>query len=1005
MRVRVYRHGLGKDGRTLADRNFSFSFTERVNGSPWHSMSCRVGASVHEALSDDFLPEVSDWIALESSPGRARMLGRVDHVSVEGGVGTATANVTAVGFLDAARANDVVMVPLARQETVGTMFEFTQWFEEVINPCINTLITSGRVGPFLQKLVRALVRMKLPPTLSSLNLGDLIYVMHQHGSDFGSAEYIGSPRVMDPVRGMDIGGVRSFLKTTGKVIELLTGTFAASHSLIELFPTLEPVPESGPGSVGGYSGAFKFELDVGGNVVGEGLPDPVLGNYLGVVYRIKPWRTKPLSHAVFNNESLHDSPPGPTSQPKLPSSSVFLTPQTFPNDATFFDLVTWPDRGGRVVAPPLTFSAHRGNDSIANAATAWVPMQGGDEARFFDVMGLPIIDNPKLLERDGLRLAAATWPFLPPPGSHNGAVDDNTLFAFIQRIAAQVFQFYQPASALWTGSFAVGLDLGIRAGEVVRIPLKGELFQVYVDEVEHNVVSGGDGTVMGTTRVSFSRGAWQDSPVRDVRIKLPKITESKPSPKPTSNVRHLGIIFAGVEHKIVLDWDFVLKDVFIVPNPSPTVQQSIQKVYGTGLQWATQVGTRTHSTVIAPISSTVTGDITVPVKTEDRLFIWGDDVPKGSQIQDLRVGLNIDRDPYGVQVAAPATIMPGAFAFDPAEVAAKGGPGPGWQILAATGEKHGLSRPGVEDLAIRLDEQTPVGERFFDLRDASQIRSVVIHAPGGGLGVTAYGSVATTFRKNFEKAEVSLRSATDSETRKAALALAVSAHFVIDRKGCIWQLQDALRYAIHTASGDSDYVNKTSISIELVVPAGATTRAIANGTADKRHIFTRDSIVQRRNERYEYPDPDPTPIPAGGDVDCQRGGVFPEGGRVPLCTMLQDNQPSYVICEVQPSRAQYRALGALLTAIKAQCPNFALEFPKQEGLAEFNWKHLNRNAAGGFDAATMPAGVYIHACLSESTDPGGTHTDYLGLNRARVLKYAAKTVDQTAADRAQGDKV
>lgn len=991
MRISIMRHGKDGGDRTLADRDFAFSFTESVHGPPWHKLSATLGVGFAEALRTNILPSVRDWIALEDEPGHACMIGRVSSPLAQAHGGpypSSSVVIEAEGFLDAVRANDIVSSPGARNETVSTLFAYDDWAEKVFANYVDKTFSFGNLGGALQTLVSTVVRMRMPGAFGQRNLGDLIQVLHAVSGE-GSAAKIGSPRVLDEVRGYDIGGLRSFLKTRGKVTELLTGTFAPSELLIEMFPSLEPVPSNRINKAPAASSGSFSDTDIAGIPV-------VLGNYLTIVYRLKPWRVRALTDAARQRvvdpkgQSLTSDPFGGS-----PLKQPFFTPQTYPGDPSMFDRVTWTESNAITIANPFSMSARKSNNDIVNAAGAWLSAMGSsDELSMFEALGLPILDSAEAIERDGLRVASATWPFLPSPGSDSGGVRESDLLAFIQRLAAQVLQFYQPAADLYSGSFDVGLDLRIRAGEIVKVPVDdGEPMAVYVEAVKHDGHSDDSGVVTGTTSVTYSRGAWaspEGRKIRDVSILLPAIQASEAvSEGSDAGGRHSGVIFNGVEHAIVLNWPFTVDDAMVVPDPSPTTKTTVQNIYGSGVQWATVVESKKTFSTIYPSLTGVAASIEAPVETQDRLFIFGDDRPMSAEIK-RRVGLNLDAQPLGVKTSLGNAVKPGAFAVTTINVGGTPVSLPAqWPLVAATGEEYGAWRPNLEKLALEINAKTGTQT----IRNAEDITMVVIHSPGSGLHTTAHSVAINTYAKHYKDALTAINAAGSDPTRqRIALGLAVGVQFIIDRKGCVWQLMDALRYCAHSLgafdvdAGESpDYVNQHSIGIDIIVPSRDVTRT--------------EVEALRVKDRLEMPALDGPVSTSGPDRDSILGGTLPYGCIVPVNVnragvstpsgsgVYQSFSGHYP----QPSRQQYRALGALLTAIKMQCPNFQIRFPAGPGALQpasipegqnFYWTAIKPNTTGFYDATTLPAGIYIHGCLDKN------RTDHLGLNRQRTLAYA-----------------
>ena len=451
------------------------------------------------------LPAPGDWLVLRDA--RTNVALQVANVApVEPGLNVAGARVetkvtqvSADTWFDYLERLNVYMVDRA---TVGTLFSDEDYSQIIAEA--GALGTNGKIGAVLARVLERLTNVLLPASLTGQTLGAGVRVVF----DAETAERYARGRVVEPikgtnVRGLDTGGLKG--DWTGvSVLDLLLGTFWQARQMVELFPSIEPqrrgahvawVPHgsglrlgSAVGAAPSGGSAWEEAADRGG--------DMALGANLTLVYRIVPWRVRPLRdvvHVVGGGENRGLDP-------------AF--------DQNKFGGVTWHPESARVVTADEIVSI--GNPvADSNRINAVTADMGASETHHYTLAaeaGLPIWDAESVRQH-GLRLYNPSWPFDSAVGTRM------SVNAVVRTVAAQAAQFMFGAERFMSGSATLNhLRRDIRQGEIVRFDLhRTKVLTAYVDRVQHVVTASA--AIEGTTTVFFSRGLF-DERLRDVQVSI-----------------------------------------------------------------------------------------------------------------------------------------------------------------------------------------------------------------------------------------------------------------------------------------------------------------------------------------------------------------------------------------------------------------------------------------------------------------------------------------------------
>lgn len=539
--IEIHRHG-----RLEVDRDITAFVTKAVwsrsLSAPWQSLSVTWKAPLGDSFSR-VLP--GDWLVfrvLSSSIQLGAMLCRV--TKIRGGTQMAGAthistpsSFEAVGWW-AFLSKTKVFTPTGWTESTGTLFSMKDWWEKIVATDVD--IFQGRIGDSLARLFRVLAAVKLPESLTGgtpLTLGDVVPVVHNKET----RDRFAANRVVESV---DIGGgppgylAPTWVMSQASVGDFITGAYVPEPMLMELFPSFEPLAGQPP-SQQSFAGEALYEL---------------LGGWETLIYRIKPFRTRPLREsAVAWAEYKHTetekqmvqalaasalSPARALARAATEAAEKFTAPtNTRVNLLTsaFFREVTWDYL--KAVSIPLrmvrSFDAELNDERRLNCATIQLSLDGSETFTAWPQAGLPIRYDEEI-RRHGLRLAMPHWTFTFPPKieapddqmSYADKISPNTsvdFLSYLRTIAAQYMQFYKNHHLYGEGSVSInftealnateGADalridqvLKLKPGEILSIDFAKEPYFAYTETIRHTFTVHDGGIESADTSISFSHG-------------------------------------------------------------------------------------------------------------------------------------------------------------------------------------------------------------------------------------------------------------------------------------------------------------------------------------------------------------------------------------------------------------------------------------------------------------------------------------------------------------------
>lgn len=396
----------------------------------------------------------------------------------------------------------IMSTDIPNGRSVGTLFQIGDWLSLVGE----FAASSDRLaGELMARVFRALARIRLPESLGGGFLGDEIPIVYNATTAEAFApEYAN----LDPV---DTGLLLPqtitplFQQRSLSVGTALTSLFLPEPLIVEVIPALT-----------------------------EGGTEPYspLANALGrrpvLVYRIKPFRTLPLSQAAvsktyYSFEDIEaaarvvadDDERGKRlkqvaearNTARRNNREVLIT-------QGMFSRVSFNSADPSVVvgipADMVSSLSRASSDSArVNATTIDIVPGGVSGIESSDTADLPIFDDGEV-EKHGLRIHKSAWSFY--------ARDSRASEAYYRSVAAQVMQFQGKAHLLETGTlglrYARAVDaettrpeLDIRPGVWFRLKLEQvEEYYGYCTVVQHRLTQLPDGRKTAETTVRFERG-------------------------------------------------------------------------------------------------------------------------------------------------------------------------------------------------------------------------------------------------------------------------------------------------------------------------------------------------------------------------------------------------------------------------------------------------------------------------------------------------------------------
>jgi hypothetical protein len=524
---------------------------------------------------------IRDQIGMTWSWGRVSMVRSQLKREIGGQLTHSPYAVMVQGWYDFLSRSKVHTLSVSARESVGTMFNLLDW----------TRITEGFYGMYgqpagamLQYMIKNILRIRLPESLGGGWFADEIPVVH----DKATAQLY-APEFED-IEPVDFGDLMpqlttGFLNTrSSDVGALIANMFLFENSIVELIPYL-----SIGGNVQQTTPTPLLQNPTNANSPLQNPPPnpPVmmnaaggmtkLGTILGVqpvlVYRIKPFRARPLYSAAVSKIhykpeevekgyldkqlALYDEKTKRALLDARADSRNATTELLFDN-RLFADITFTPSSITSLPYDYITsISRQRSDTERVNATTinAVPSASGGTTITDVDYLALPVaIDNQ--IEEHGLRLRIAKWNLYPETynASQGGSMTGTPVEVYYRAVAAQVMQFYKNAHLYETGTinmyfahtlYAVESQtrqmstydkavLDLEPGRWFRTSFQGmddvtaapaDEYFGYITGVSHNVQRLPTGALTANTQVQFQRGHFAEmwDLLNDVTVPLGEI--------------------------------------------------------------------------------------------------------------------------------------------------------------------------------------------------------------------------------------------------------------------------------------------------------------------------------------------------------------------------------------------------------------------------------------------------------------------------------------------------
>lgn len=598
LRLEIYRHGR-PEVEDISDQITHVTWEESISA-PWQSLSVTWKAPLRDSFTQ-VLP--GDWVVLRMTAGGgySSMLARVEKVdhgiaSRSGTVVKDPSSFTAVGWWAFLHTVKIFShAGLIGAEDTGTLMSIKSWAEALLPNVAAGL--GGRLGEALTTLFRRLAAVHLPASLTGgkETLGELIPVVHSE-----ELAQIFAPRRAQPHDSVDKigkgflpGRIASHLNNHEITVgEMLTGTFVPDSALIELFPSFErfagnsfsrpPEENASSAPMSSAPQAYYERAAVKSSLAEK------LGGWPSLVYRFKPFRTRPLREVagVWVKDKTDEAEqildyitagafPGAlrTAITRLPPS-----PQSEANDridailSDNFDKVTWNYVNARAIGHDQirSFRFHTSDSKRVNAATFALSYDGSNGPWGQAELGIPLTYDEEI-RRHGLRIARPTWPFTvdtgtvplgPADGDESLGTDEKKekvtsdlagdLITYLRTICAQYLQFYKNNHLYGEGEAVINFrdavlfgetdrdTVGVRffdikPGEVISLDLTGlgPLYYAYAESVRHTFNIDGSAILTGNTSISFSHGHYgigQDTLAKATKVPIKRVASSEADP-------------------------------------------------------------------------------------------------------------------------------------------------------------------------------------------------------------------------------------------------------------------------------------------------------------------------------------------------------------------------------------------------------------------------------------------------------------------------------------------
>ncbi len=561
-RLDVTAHRHGRPPLPLTGRVTRVAWSRSITA-PWEALTVMLKMTLREAFS---LVAPGDWIALRTpttwsmgaEDGAVLAFCHVDDVNsgIEyNQAGTMTTDEVAVTCTSwwnlLQRVN--LYAPKGMTEDVGTLLSMASWSKSVGSVAADYVF--GSLGVTMEKLFRVLAAVKLPESVAGgLELKDLIPIVHDHDTrdKYAPGRVVESVSIGGglPTR---IGGMLGAYESS--VGEIFSGCFVPEPMLIELFPSFEPFNENNI-----LAATANFSSTEPQSAVSSDLAK-FLGGWQTLVYRVKPFRTRPLREAevawpsyqhVDTEKGLEaswrnslrygdgaDAVEAATRSTQVGGVAAAVS-QTL---GDIFDEVTWDYSAAagknfldKHLVRKVTFQ--RSDMPRLNASSIVIGLDPANGIEALTQYGLPITYDEEI-RRHGLRVLKPTWTFVIPGIIPSGIIpaerqtmsvmsaQRHDFVAYLRSVCAQFMQFYKNAHLYSSGQIQLNLldarelkqssaqtfadkVLYLKPGETIVMVLgdrqKVDEFYAYAETITHQLQMNNGGVESAATTVSYTRG-------------------------------------------------------------------------------------------------------------------------------------------------------------------------------------------------------------------------------------------------------------------------------------------------------------------------------------------------------------------------------------------------------------------------------------------------------------------------------------------------------------------
>lgn len=601
LRLEIYRHGR-PEVEDISDHVTHVVWEESIS-SPWQSLSVTWKAPLRDSFTQVL---AGDWVILRmvAGGGYSSMLARVEKVdhgiaSRSGTVVKDPSSFTAVGWWAFLHTVKIFSHPgLLGADDTGTLLSLESWAQALL-PNVSTGLV-GRLGDALTALFQRLAAVHLPASLTGnrKTLGELIPVVHSEELAQTFAPRRAQPHdSVDKIgKGFLPGRIASHLNNHEITIgEMLSGTFVPDNALIELFPTFErfapnsfarpPEENASSAPLSSAPGSFYAKAAVSSSLAEK------LGGWPSLVYRFKPFRTRPLREVagVWVKDKTDEAEQildfiTAGAFPKAIRSAVSKlppSPQSEANDridgvlSDKFDKITWNYVNARAISQNQirSFRCHSSDVKRVNAATFALSYDGSNGPWGQAELGIPLTYDEEI-RRHGLRIVRPVWPFTVDtaqtqldPNSAEFGTDEakeekvavemaGDLITYLRTVCAQYLQFYKNNHLYGEGEVTINFrdavlfgetetdTVGVRffdikPGEVISLDLTGDSapYYAYAESVRHSFRVESMGVLSGNTSIQFSHGHFgvgEDTLAKATKVPVKRVAAGAAETEPAA---------------------------------------------------------------------------------------------------------------------------------------------------------------------------------------------------------------------------------------------------------------------------------------------------------------------------------------------------------------------------------------------------------------------------------------------------------------------------------------